>query len=298
MSSIERYVDRLGKSSEATKSTIDAFEKSIDANAHSSHSEGNHSNVTSNEVEINYALLNESGMLTPDNLKGRLPDEYRAIKRPLLKNAFGEGVVEIPHGNLLMVTSSLPGEGKTFTAINLAISMAAEMDRTVLLVEADVPKPAICKYCGIPEPRQGLVDYLINPGLELSDILIRTNIPKLTILPAGKQHPSSAELLGSRSMRDLMDQLSSRYPDRVVIFDSPPLLLTNEAVTLSSMMGQIVLVVEAARTQQSIVKQAIELLDPNQVVGVVLNKNRTADGAGYGYYSSGYGYGYGGEQGE
>jgi receptor protein-tyrosine kinase len=302
MSSIERYVDKLGNTklgkAQGEKSglnqgpsetTLNAFEKDFDSTDQQSF--GNGSNVTKHVVDIDYKRLDESGMLTPENMQGQLADEYRAIKRPILKNAFGGGAAEVEHGNLIMVTSSLPGEGKTFTAINLAISMAAEMDQTVLLVEADVAKPAVCRYCGIPEPKHGMVDYLLNRRLELSDILLRTNIPKLSILPAGRQHPASAELLGSRAMRDLMTQLSTRYPDRVVIFDSPPLLLTNEAVTLSSMMGQVLLVIEAARTQQNTVKQAVDLLDTDQVIGVVLNKNRTSEGAGYGYYG---GYGYGG----
>jgi len=125
--------------------------------------------------------------------------------------------------------------------------------------------------------------------------LLKTNVPKLTLLPAGKQHSSSSELLSSKNMRELMDQLSSRYSDRVVIFDSPPLLLTTEATILSGFMGQIVLVVEAGKTQQSVVKQALDLLDPNQIVGVILNKNMTSAGSSYGYYGS-YG-SYGAERG-
>ncbi len=282
MSSIERYIDKLGLSTDSVPSDSFAVPPAdVEPQAKA--------RTTQQEVVIDFDRLKAAGMLTPDAGQGRLTDEYRAIKRPLLKNAFGEGVVKITHGNLIMVTSALPGEGKSFTSIGLAMSMAMELDRTVLLVEADVAKPAVCRYCGIPEPEQGLVDYLADSDIDLSELLMKTNVPKLTILPAGRRHPSSAELLGSHAMRDLMDQLANRYPDRVVIFDSPPLLLSNEAVTLSSLMGQIVVVVEAARTQQAQVKQAIALLDPEQMVGVVLNKNRASEGAGYG----GYGYGYG-----
>ncbi len=285
MSSIERYIDKLASSEDPNAASLDssfASSAAIDTQA---------GKTTQQEVSIDFERLKAAGMLTPDASQGRLADEYRAIKRPLLKNAFGGGVVALTHGNLIMVTSALPGEGKSFTSIGLAMSMAMELDHTVMLVEADVAKPAVCHYCGIPEPRQGLVDYLADSGIDLSDLLMKTNVPKLTLLPAGRRHPSSAELLGSHAMRDLMDQLANRYPDRVVIFDSPPLLLSNEAVTLSSLMGQVIVVVEAAKTQQTQVKQAIALLDPNQTVGVVLNKNRAVEGAGYGGYGYGYGYG-------
>lgn len=292
MSSIERYIDKLG-STAATDSAAASRDFAIDAHSEmtlsSADAAADSGKTTQQKVVIDFGRLDAAGMLTPDASQGRLADEYRAIKRPLLKNAFGEGVVPISHGNLIMVTSALPGEGKTFTSIGLAISMAQELDRTVLLVEADVAKPAVCQYCGIPEPERGLVDYLADAGTDLSELLMKTNVPKLTILPAGRRHPATAELLGSHAMRDLMDQLATRYPDRVVLFDSPPLLMSNEAVTLSALVGQVIVVVEAARTPQAQVRQAIELLDPEQTVGVVLNKNRTAEGVGHG----GYGYGYG-----
>ncbi len=290
MSSIERYIDKLSNASVDSAAT--PSDSASDAHSGvvtpTAEPRAGHQ-TTQQEVVIDFDRLKSAGMLTPDAGSGRLADEYRAIKRPLLKNAFGEGAVPISRGNLIMITSALPGEGKSFTSIGLAISMAKELDRTVLLVEADVAKPAICRYCGIPEPERGVVDYLADPEVDMSDLLLKTNVPKLTILPAGRQHALTAELLGSLAMRDLMAQLANRYPDRVVIFDSPPLLVSNDAVTLSALMGQVVVVVEAARTSQAQVKQAIALLDPDQTVGIVLNKNRTSEGAGYG----GYGYGYG-----
>ncbi len=287
MSSIERFIDKLDKVEARKIASLDAPSAAPSSELPAAVDEQSSIKRTQQEVVIDFERLKSMGMLTPEDSQGRLADEYRAIKRPLLKNAFGKGVVDILHGNLIMITSAMPGEGKSFTSIGLAMSMAMELDRTVLLVEADVSKPAVCKYCGIQEPKQGLVDYLADSTIELSDLLMKTNVPKLTLLPAGRRHSSSVELLGSEVMHDLMDQLANRYPDRIVIFDSPPLLLSNEAVTLSSFMGQIVVVIEAAKTQQSVVKQALALLDPDQVVGVVLNKNRSAERVGYGYY--GYG---------
>lgn len=295
MSSIEKFINKLDKSKSQRSSTsrssnYDDFSIKDD-NQDSSES----GSKKSFDVQINFNLLEDQGMLVPEMGKCRMAEEYRAIKRPLLNNAFGKSAYDIPHANLIMVTSSLPGEGKSFTAINLAMSMATEMDRTVLLVEADVAKPAICKYLGIREPAKGMIDYLDDPAVGLENIILRTNIPKLSLLPAGRFHQHATELLASENMRDLMDELSSRYPDRVVIFDSPPILLTSEAITLSELMGQIVLVVESGKTQQSLVKDAKAKLNPNHVIGIVLNKKEGKAGDSYSGY---YGYsGYGGDGG-
>lgn len=297
MSSIEKFVDKLGKSP-AKKSTSELSPSpSVPRQAtHTSNpaSPNLTSSSSSREVEINFERISEMGMLTLDQGKNQLTEEYRVIKRPLLNNAFGKNAANIPHANLIMVTSALPGEGKTFSAINLAISMASEMDRTVLLVEADVAKPAACQYLGISEPEKGLVDYLAEPDLDIADLMLKTNVPKLSIFPAGQRHAHSTELLSSVNMQNLMEELSQRYSDRVVIFDSPPLLLTSEAVVLAGLMGQIVLVIEAGKTPQSVVKDAVALLDANQIVGVLLNKSERGVGTGYGLYGyGGYG-GYGG----
>ncbi len=285
MSSIERYIEKMGQSAQSPK----AEELPPMPAVPPSPCKASPGQASKQAVSIDFVKLKAAGMLTPDTSQEKLSEEYRAIKRPLLRNAFGRAKLAAgsrEHANLIMVTSSLPSEGKSFTAINLAMSMAMERDYTVLLVEADVGRPAVCRYCGIDEPGLGLVDYLADQGRELSELLLRTNVPKLSILPAGKYHPSSSELLGSEAMHALMAELSSRYPDRVVIFDSPPLLVSNEAVTLSSMVGQIVFVIEAVRTERSKVRQALELLDGGAVVGAVLNKFRGKSSAVYGY---GYG---------
>ena len=297
MSSIEKFVDKLGKGlvTGPTGRQGSPFAAPDQTSLTGSDPTSNLAKSSSSrEVAINFERISAMGILTLDQSKNQLAEEYRAIKRPLLNNAFGKSAVAIPHANLIMVTSALPGEGKSFSAINLAISMAAEMDRTVLLVEADVAKPAVCQYLGVPEPDKGLVDYLAESKLNLADLMLKTNVPKLSILPAGQRHVHSTELLASANMHELMEELSQRYPDRVVIFDTPPLLLTSEAVVLAGLMGQIVLVVEAGKTPQSVVKDAVALLNPNQIIGVLLNKSERGIGTGYGLYGYG-GYGsYGG----
>lgn len=224
--------------------------------------------------------LEEAGLIVKDAGKTTLSEEYRLIKRPLLINAFSSGAAAIENGNLIMVTSALPGEGKTFTSINLAMSIALERDKTVLLVDADVARPVISGFFG-NQAQIGLVDYLLNDEMKLSDVLVHTNIPNLRILPAGRRHPHSTELLASDNMHRLTQELASRYPDRIVIFDSPPLLATTEAVVLAGLMGQIVVVVEAERTTREVVQDAVDLLGPNAVTSLVLNKSHKALGTPY-----------------
>ena len=247
---------------------------------------------TQRSVVLDMERIRSLGLLVPDARRSRIKEEYRHIKRPLLMNAAGKGATIVEHPNLIMVTSSRPGEGKTFTACNLALSIAAERDRTVLLLDADVVKPSIAKMLGF-EADQGLVDLLIDEQLELADVLVDTNVPSLTILPAGSTHHLSTELLASDNMRKLAAELSGRYADRVIVLDSPPLLMTTEASVLASLAGQIVMVVEAGRTYQSQVQEALALLDPNQIVGFVLNKKRGILGVDYYGYGYDYRYGYG-----
>jgi exopolysaccharide/PEP-CTERM locus tyrosine autokinase len=196
----------------------------------------------SRRVEINLEQLHRLGMVTPEGGRTPVAEEFRMIKRPLIKHALAKGGGANRHNNLIMVTSALPGEGKTFCAINLAMSIAMEMDHTVLLVDADVARPSVPRYLGI-EANEGLMDVLLNDKLDLSDVMLRTNVDTLRILPSGQSHKNSTELLASLSMSNLLDDIARRYPDRIVIFDSPPLLMTTEAKVLASHMGQVVMVV-------------------------------------------------------
>lgn len=239
-------------------------------------------------VELDLSGLKDTGLVDPRSSQiNRTTEEFRRIKRPLLMNVRGEGASVVPNANMVMVTSALAGEGKTFTAINLAMSIATEMDRTVLLVDADVAKPDVTTRLGV-EAEMGLIDVLLDDGLTLPDVLLRTDIPKLTLLPSGSRHVHSTELLASERMRQLTLELSSRYSDRIVIFDTPPLLLTSEARVLAALMGQIVMVVEEAITPQHVVKEAVESLQENEIVGIVINKGVHGSGGegygGYGYY--------------
>jgi len=168
--------------------------------------------------------------------------------------------------------------------VNLAISIAAELDKTVLLVDADVSRPSVLSRLGLA-PARGLLDVLADPSVQLSDVLLRTNIDGLTILPAGAPRGQATELLASEGMTRLVDELAARYADRVLIFDAPPLLPSTESRVLASHMGQVVVVVEAERTAQKSVMQAMATLESCPVVMPLLNKaSRSEVGFYYGYY--------------
>ena len=250
-------------------------------------------------LTVPLAQFKERGMITVDSPRNKIAEEYRRIKRPLLMNIEGEGAALIKNPNLIMVTSSLPGEGKTFSAINLAMSIAMEQDKTVLFVDADVAKATAGSLFGVPRDSRGLIDVL-EKGVKLRDVLYQTNVPNLRILPAGKVHERSTELLASEGMRKLMADLSRRYSDRVIVFDSPPLLPTTEANVLANLMGQIVFVVAAGQTSQGAVTESLSHIEGDKVIGLVLNKSTAKFGVSYGYgysydYGYGYGYGYGSE---
>ncbi|GAC1411273.1 MAG: XrtA-associated tyrosine autokinase [Burkholderiaceae bacterium] len=239
---------------------------------------------TVKKVEINLQRLAANKMVTSDGGRNPVAEEFRAIKRPLIDNAFSHNGRPVNRNNLIMVTSALPGEGKTFTAINLAISIAMELDHTVLLVDADVARPSVLRTLGL-KSETGLMDVLLDGKLDIADVLLKTNIDTLTILPAGKSHRHATELLASQTMSTLLDEIASRYPDRIVIFDSPPLLLTSEARVLASQMGQIVVVVEAETTTMHAVKNALSQLEGCANVNLVYNKAKDFPGQeNYGYY--------------
>ena len=242
----------------------------------------------SKQVTLDLTRLAANGYISSQEVRSQLADEFRVIKRPLLANVHGKSAAPVERANQIMITSAIPGEGKTFTAINLALSIAMELDNTVLLVDADVARPAVLSRLGLPDSN-GLLDLLVTKDLDPADVLIKTNVEKLTILPAGKPQSRATELLASDAMTRLVDELASRYPDRILIFDAPPLLPSTESRVLATHMGQVVVVVEADRTQQSSLVQALATIESCPVVMTVLNKVRRSEvGSYYGYYGYGY----------
>lgn len=238
---------------------------------------------SSRTVNIDFAQLATAGYLTPETPRARIADEFRVVKRPLLASV--QSMASPSRANLIMVTSSLPGEGKTFVSLNLAISLAMELDKTVLLVDADVSRPSVLKRLGLPQSA-GLMDVLTDPALGVSDVMLRTNIPKLSLLPAGRPQGRATELLASDAMQRLLDELATRYEDRILVFDTPPLLPSTESRVLATRMGQVVLVVEADHTSQKTVEQSLATLEECPNVMLLLNKiSRSEVGSYYGYYA-------------
>jgi exopolysaccharide/PEP-CTERM locus tyrosine autokinase len=241
----------------------------------------------SRRLELDLEKLRSQNLLTPDSDRTPIAEGFRRIKRHILENmAHPKPGTMAP--NLLMITSPLSGEGKTFCTINLAISIAMEIDRRVLLVDADVAKPSVPRVLGITA-EQGLMDVLLDRRIDLADVLFKTNIEGLTLLPAGTENQNATEMLASESMRSLLQEMAERYHDRIIIFDSPPLLAASESAVLATRMGQIVMVVEAGKTTETELKDALSRIESCNLAGLLLNKG---DAMGSGYYG-GYGYGYG-----
>jgi protein-tyrosine kinase len=241
-------------------------------------------------IVIDTDRLRQQNMTTPDGERTPVSESFRRIKRHILANVSNP---DSPAGtNLVMITSSLPKEGKTFCTINLAISLAMEMDRRVLLVDADVLRPSVSAALGIKIVEKGLMDVLLD-GIRLADVLCNTNIEKLSLLPAGRRHSHASELLASDAMRAMLKEMAERYSDRIIIFDSPPLLATTESCVLAGLMGQVLVVVEAGQTTEATLTEALGRIGSNNVVGVLLNKGAPPGSGLYGGYGYGYGYGYG-----
>jgi len=243
---------------------------------------------TEQTFNIDIADLESRGFVSLHSTRSQINEEFREIKRKLLSNAFGALSHTITNANIIMVTSARPGEGKTFTAVNLALSIAAEKDKRVLLVDADVLKPNTLRTLGIEE-RSGLMEYLLGDVKEIGQVMFRSNIEKLRIIPAGRSHHLSTELLASQAMHELITEFSTRYSDRVVIIDTPPLIGINESAVLANFAGQAVVVVEESRSKLSDIEKAVERLNPNMAIGFVVNKSlNTSEQTGYyGYHHYG-----------
>jgi exopolysaccharide/PEP-CTERM locus tyrosine autokinase len=265
----------------------EAMVEHMDAESQSGGANSGGNWIEPDTVYIQSRLL-ENNMLVPGSaLADDIRDQYRRIKRPLLSNAFGKTASIVDKGNLIMVTSSVPGEGKTYTSINLALSIAQERDKTVLLVDCDVTKQGASRALGV-ENRPGITNILEDDYFKLSDAILRTDIPELTVLPAGRHHDYVTELLASNRMEEMVRELSSRYSDRIIVFDAPPVLSTPQTPILAELVGQIVFVVEAGSTPFAVIDDALEHIPEDKAVGMLLNKAVSVTNHGgyyYGYYT-------------
>ncbi len=243
-------------------------------------------------VTIDDKRARREGILIPGTDQSRTVAEFREIKRSVLFSMASSMESTTKNPNLVMVTSARPDEGKTFISINLAISLSSEKDYDVLLVDMDQTKRGVCNALGIG-PTKGLIDVIENESMTLDDVILETNIEGLSVLPSGAFHPLGAELLNSVRMKLLLDDLSRRSREMIVIFDCPPVLATTEASILAQHVGHVLFVVEAGKTSKGNINDALELIGHSQNLGFILNKTRSVVGdTSFGAYSD-YGYGYG-----
>jgi exopolysaccharide/PEP-CTERM locus tyrosine autokinase len=237
-------------------------------------------------VHVDLDALMRAGLLpSEDEASGRLSNEVRRAKLPLLNNATGKSAKVPEFADRIVVTSAVPGEGKTFTAINLALSLAREPDFEVVLLDADIPKSDVTRTFGL-EAYPGLMDILADETRRPADVILRTDVPNLFLVPAGQRNPLAAELFGGRRMGQVLEDLGASSRQRLLLFDSSPLLATPEARVLASQMGQVVVVVGAGHTRRYELKSALEGLGGSQYVGLILNKSRlpASENPYYGYY--------------
>jgi protein-tyrosine kinase len=221
-------------------------------------------------ITVDNAALRAGGYFPEREKDRQFADQYRRIKRPLIDKALREAATR-SESRIIMVSSALPGDGKTFTSINLALSMALERDMSVLLIDADVAKRHISTMFGLAE-QPGLLDALVNEDTEVESAIVPTTTRGFSILPAGTPVTGTEELLSSNRMRRIMASLCSHNPRRLLLLDSPPLLVSNEGRALLKVAGQVVLVVRAEVTPRDAIQASIALFDPQHAGGLVLNE--------------------------
>jgi exopolysaccharide/PEP-CTERM locus tyrosine autokinase len=244
-------------------------------------------------IRLDCDRLREMGRLPPADSARRTADEMRRIKWPLLGAIRGREGADAVRNNVILVTSALPGEGKSFVSLNLALSLVRDRDLHVILVDGDVARPGLTPALGL-EGSPGLNDILEDANADVGSVTYATDVEGLFVVPAGKWHDQAPELLASARMPQVIEELNRRAGDGVIILDSPPLLATNEAQVVSRHVGQVLLVVRADGTEQRAVRDAIALLDELATVSAVLNGLmpsvlRSYYGESYYGHASGYG---------
>ncbi len=223
------------------------------------------------------------GMVAEDPDRNALVEHYRRIKRPLIFNVEGDGRLSGRFRNRIMVTSSFPDEGKTFNSLNLSISMAAERERKVVLIDADMKQSSIQEILEV-EDRIGLIDYLDGSLSSIGDIVHRTSIDNLMVIPSGGEgHAYSAELIAGKAMNELLEEVELVYPEAIVVLDTPPLMVSSESVALMRLVGQVVVVVGSGQVNQRDLLSTLSMIDETKLAGLVLNKVREGRQVSYDY---------------
>jgi receptor protein-tyrosine kinase len=237
-------------------------------------------------LSIDALSLERAGMVDWSRTRTRISEEFRLVQRQILRSAFGPGA-EPGFSNLLLVTSARPGEGKSFMSTNLAGSIARQGDHHVLLIDSDSKRDSICYSFGLAQAR-GLLDLAANPKLDPAPLIVKTPIERLSILPVGRERERSAELFSTKEMTRIIQSLGRRYADRLLILDAPPCLSTSDPAVLAQVVGQILFVVEADRTQRDEIEASLDLIQACPSITLVLNKQQISSRYTFGAYSSYY----------
>jgi exopolysaccharide/PEP-CTERM locus tyrosine autokinase len=235
-------------------------------------------------AKVNRADLIDQGFVMPDAAITALAEEFRIVKRTLLLNAIGP--TALPNGRRILVCSAQANEGKTFCAVNLALSMANERDIEVLLIDGDFAKPTVLSTLGIDGP-VGLMDALADPDIDVETLVIKTDVGNLSVLPSGKYTNEATELIAADRTRLIIERLSAK-PNRIILFDSPPALAASPASVLAYHVGQVLLVVRADKTAEAELRDAVLLLGGCEEIQLLLNGARFAPNARR--FGSYYGY--------
>lgn len=239
----------------------------------------------SSTIELDLVHLQKLGILTPLNQRARIAEEYRIIKRPLLRAAFA-AAQQHNAGHVCMITSAHANEGKTFTSINLAMSVASEQGLHVLLIDGDIRRRGLSELLGVTD-RKGLMDALMNPTRPVSDVILRTNIPNLSVISSGQPIEASTEMFASQRMTTLVNDIANRYKDRFIIFDAPPVLASSEPGVLALHVGHVIMVVCANRTPKRDIAEALRLVDVAPNIHFILNRLSAVAGTSrFGYYGT------------
>ncbi|HTN11446.1 MAG TPA: hypothetical protein VL154_10800 [Acetobacteraceae bacterium] len=230
--------------------------------------------------------LERAGLVVGRKLRTRISEEFRVTVGTVMRSlktsyAPGRGA-----GNLLMVTSSRPGEGKSFTALNLSGSIAQHTQREVLLVDMDAKQHSLSDQLGLGD-RPGLIDLAADAAMRIEDTVLRTAIPNLSFMPVGRRRGEGSDVgegTVARPMTSLIERMGRRFPNHLVILDAPPCLSTSDPSTIAPFVGQIVLVIEAEKTQKSEVMASLDLIKACQTVSLMLNKIRVTTSYTFGAY--------------
>ena len=279
MTIVERAIEKLRRQSAQTPAPANI---TVGAVVHEPVADLPHANPA-RRIRIDRDALRQAGYLPDTAVDRRFANHYRQIKRPLIAKAQSAPDSAGVSPRVIVMTSALPGDGKTFTSINLALSLAHERDVSVVLVDADIPKPHVSRIFGV-EAEAGITDALANADLDVESLLLPTDIGGLSILPAGKSMDNATELLASARMGALLTRLLSRHPRRIVLLDSPPLMVSSEARALLPIAGQLVIVVRAGKTPHKAVLDALAEVGADKPVSMVLNQGRVGFGGGYDAY--------------